>query len=93
MSDDEAAALSAAEKRWEIHRLDIYHKVTGAEIVRVHYLPSGDIDQHVVDVGPEVTCPCDPKIGIQDNDAWCITHNSWDGREIIEQLEAIGGQP
>ncbi len=72
-------------KGWEVHRVDLTHKVTGDEIVRVHGIPMDDLEQHVIDVGFDVTCHCDPTIEIQENDAWVVTHNAFDGRELYEQ--------
>lgn len=44
-------------------------------------IPTNDLKEHIEDS----TCPCHPRIKFE-NGEMIIVHNSWDGREFIEQL-------
>lgn len=48
-----------------------------------HILPVGDLKKH----SEESTCECHPKV-IFENGNMIIVHNSYDGRELKEQLIA-----
>ena len=55
----------------------------------IHILPVNDLKEHVT----KTTCSCNPDVRYRDEhgvlpEAICV-HNSWDGREIIEQAEAL----
>lgn len=43
--------------------------------------PTKDLKEHVEDS----TCPCHPRV-INENGEMIIIHNSYDGREFVEQL-------
>lgn len=45
-----------------------------------HILPINDIKDHV----EQSTCPCEPEVVVEGGDL-IIVHNSWDGREGLEQ--------
>lgn len=45
-----------------------------------HVLPINDIKDHV----EQSTCPCEPEVVVEGGDL-IIVHNSWDGREGLEQ--------
>lgn len=45
-----------------------------------HVLPINDIKDHV----EQSTCPCEPEVVVEGGDL-IIAHNSWDGREGLEQ--------
>ena len=48
----------------------------------VHILPINDLEEH-----EELsTCKCNPKIEFLENGDMMIVHNSFDRREVIEQL-------
>lgn len=51
----------------------------------IHVLPINDEREHIED---GTTCWCDPQL-ITDEPELIIVHNSADGRELIEQAEAI----
>lgn len=57
----------------------------------VHVYPLNDLDNHIVEGdGDGASCPCNPKIEIHGADLLYI-HNSFDGREIVEELrEELG---
>ena len=38
-------------------------------------------------------CDCHPEIEVQQNGEILVIHNSWDGREIFEELDAEAGHP
>jgi len=46
----------------------------------VHVTPLNDLKEHIL----SADCPCNPRI----EDGVCI-HNSWDGREGVEQWKEI----
>ena len=50
----------------------------------IHAYPLNDLQEHIL----ESTCPCKPTVTIQ-NGEMIICHNSFVGREIIEQLNQI----
>lgn len=50
----------------------------------IHAYPLNDLQEHIL----ESTCPCNPSVTIQ-NGEMIICHNSFDGREIIEQVNLI----
>lgn len=47
-------------------------------------LPENDLKEHI----EESTCECGPSVEILENGDMMIIHNSYDGREILEQLNA-----
>ena len=47
-------------------------------------LPMNDLKEHI----EESTCECGPSVEILENGDMMIIHNSYDGREILEQLNA-----
>lgn len=49
-----------------------------------HILPIDDLKEHE----EESTCECCPSVEIVDGGDMLIIHNSYDGREILEQLNA-----
>ena len=58
----------------------------------IHILPINDLKEHE----ETADCPCNPNVRYEDEDGIlpepiCI-HNSWDGREIIEQAECLINQ-
>ena len=50
-----------------------------------HILPIKDIEKHE----EKSTCKCSPKCDILENGDLMIIHNSFDGREYIEQVKEI----
>lgn len=50
-----------------------------------HILPINDLKEHQ----EESTCECEPKSEILDSGDILIIHNSYDGREIIEQVNDL----
>lgn len=62
--------------------------------LRNHYLESVDarLDGFDNSVPPFCPCLCDPKKELQENGTWLIIHNSFDGREGIEQVNEILNQ-
>jgi hypothetical protein len=53
-----------------------------------HILPINDIKDHVEDS----TCPCEPVVLVEGGDL-IIVHNSWDGREAVEEATEIINSP
>lgn len=47
-----------------------------------HVTPINDVEQHM----ESSTCNCNPKSEILENGDIMITHNSFDGRKLIERL-------
>lgn len=50
----------------------------------VHVLPVNDLKSHE----EETTCECEPRIEIVEG-GMLVVHNSFDGREIIEQANQL----
>ena len=50
----------------------------------IHILPVDDLEPHT----EETTCKCEPKIKIVEG-GMLVVHNSYDGREIIEEVTKI----
>lgn len=48
----------------------------------IHIIPLNDLKDHI----DSSTCECNPKSEILDNGDIMIIHNSYDKREVIEQL-------
>lgn len=48
----------------------------------IHILPINDLKEHE----ELTTCGCNPKIEILEDGEIMVIHNSYDGREIIEDL-------
>lgn len=46
-----------------------------------HVTPIGDLKEHE----EKSTCPCEPRVEIE-NGHMIIIHNSYDGREAVEEL-------
>jgi len=46
----------------------------------LHIIPEDDIYPHI----ENASCPCVPRL---DWDNWTITHNSFDGREVFEEIQ------
>jgi hypothetical protein len=59
--------------------------------LKSHYLESLDarLDGFADDVPPYCPCLCIPKAEKQSNGIWIIIHNSFDGREGVEQVNEI----
>ena len=53
----------------------------------VHILPRNDTKEHIEDT----MCECEPKIIIE-NGEMIVIHNSFDHREIIEDVNQIMGE-
>ena len=51
----------------------------------IHIVPVGDLKEHVFE-----NCPCNPRIEVVGAHLMYI-HNSWDGREYIEEVEEMLG--
>lgn len=51
----------------------------------MHVYPVNDLYPHDTDSGGQ--CECNPKVEFLDGGDALVIHNSWDGREIFEQLE------
>lgn len=49
-----------------------------------HVYPVNDLENHLTEEGSQ--CPCRPTLKIEDSGDLIFVHNSWDGREIWEQL-------
>ena len=49
----------------------------------IHVSPINDKREHVFD---GANCPCDPEV-ILEGATLIIVHNSWDFREIVEELD------
>lgn len=50
----------------------------------INVYPINDIQEHILDS----TCPCNPNVTIQHGEI-IICHNSYDRREIIEEVNKI----
>lgn len=50
-----------------------------------HVLPVNDLKEHTM----SSTCECNPKVIIEESGDLTISHNSYDGREIIEEVNYI----
>jgi hypothetical protein len=48
-------------------------------------MPVDDLKEHVFE-----NCPCNPRIEVEGGNLIYV-HNSWDGREYIEQVEEMLG--
>jgi len=48
----------------------------------LHVMPINDIREHI----DKSTCPCGPTAELQESGDIIMLHNSWDGREFVEQL-------
>lgn len=48
----------------------------------LHIMPINDIKEHI----DSSTCSCCPSAELQENGDIIMLHNSWDGREYVEQL-------
>ena len=48
----------------------------------IHILPINDLKKHE----ESTTCECNPKIEILEDGEIMVIHNSYDGREFIEEL-------
>jgi hypothetical protein len=51
----------------------------------IHVMPENDLREHVFE-----NCPCNPRIEVVGATLIYI-HNSWDGREYVEQVEDLLG--
>jgi hypothetical protein len=51
----------------------------------IHVMPVDDLKEHVFE-----NCPCNPRIEVEGGNLIYV-HNSWDGREYIEQVEEMLG--
>jgi hypothetical protein len=51
----------------------------------IHVMPVDDLREHVFE-----NCPCNPRIEVVGATLIYI-HNSWDGREYVEQVEDLLG--
>lgn len=51
----------------------------------IHVLPVDDLREHE----ETTTCPCNPTVECEPNATMLVIHNSFDGREALEQAEAI----
>jgi hypothetical protein len=56
--------------------------VTHDELKTVHVVPVGDLRAHRE---RGITCWCQPKVETFDGGGRLVTHNSMDGRELIEK--------
>ncbi len=85
---DPAGDASPARGGWESVRFDLVHQVTGEERSEVHVWPLNDLQPHETGSGDGgCDCPCDPEIEIGE-DAMIYIHSAFDGRDIIEEIEA-----
>ena len=57
------------------------HSVSGSDYM-IHILPVNDLKEHE----ELTTCECNPRIEILDDGEIMVIHNSYDGREYIEEL-------
>ena len=48
----------------------------------IHIIPINDLMEHE----ESTTCECHPQIEIRENGDIMVVHNSYDGREFIEEL-------
>jgi len=53
----------------------------------IHIYPVNDLKEHI----ENTTCECEPKI-ITENGEMIVIHNSFDHREIIEDVNQIMGE-
>jgi hypothetical protein len=53
----------------------------------IHVYPIGDTKEHDL---YSTTCHCSPKVSFE-NEEMIVVHNSFDGREIIEEVNKILG--
>ena len=51
----------------------------------IHVMPVDDLKEHLLE-----NCPCKPRIEVVGANLIYI-HNSWDGREFVEQVEEMLG--
>ncbi len=78
-----------SEKTWRTHTFNLVHEVTGEERTENHVLPDDDLERHLVSLGAtEFECKCGGVVEYVEGGLLFI-HNAFDGREIIEELEAI----
>ncbi len=70
--------------RWVCDTWELEHAVLGT-FIDIHVSPIGDIQEHTLGVNWRFYgCPCGAD---RDHDG-VILHDAFDGREIIEQVEA-----
>ena len=48
----------------------------------IHVIPANDLHKHIM----SVNCPCEPTVEVV-GAVLVITHNAWDHREFVEQIE------
>jgi len=70
------------------------------DVIINHVLPINDIEEHITDIEwvlgftPVCKCKCMPKSSLDpDTIGWIIIHSSFDGREALEEFNAIVNPP
>ncbi len=85
---EEAVAAAAERPGWRMDEVHIEHPTRGIRI-EFHTYPVADIRRHrFVQPCGSLGCACKPVYEEYAN-GWTVVHNSFDGREIIEELEAM----
>ena len=79
----QAARTNERVKSLELQTIPDLHiaGVSGSDYM-IHILPVNDLKEHE----ELTTCECNPRIEILDNGEIMVVHNSYDGREYIEEL-------
>ena len=79
----QAARTNERVKSLELQTIPDLHigGVSGSDYM-IHILPVNDLKEHE----ELTTCECKPRIEILDNGEIMVVHNSYDGREYIEEL-------
>lgn len=55
----------------------------------IHIYPENDLQEHITE-GYPCQCPCEPDSWYDEEvDAIFVTHNSFDGRELVEEAKRI----
>ena len=79
----QAAQTNGRVKSLELLTIPDLHigGVSGSAFM-IHILPVNDLKEHE----ESSTCDCNPRIEILDDGEIMVVHNSYDGREYIEEL-------
>lgn len=74
------------EHKYPAHVDSIKIKNKGSKMSIKHVYPRNDISTH--DLEHQGQCPCGPRVEFLANGDTLVIHNAWDGRDLIEELEA-----
>ncbi len=85
---EEAIIAAANRPGWRTDEVHIEHPVLGVR-VEFHTFPLEDLRRHrFVQPCGSLGCACKP-VYEEYEKGWTVVHNAFDGREIIEELEAV----